>query len=605
MKKIAILLLLILPARVWGQTPKLDSLKNIVKLQANKPISVQRDSVLTLTIATICSTISLAEPDLRQTWTDSLSRFSKTSKWEQSHAYSHFTSGRNYHYKGYTTLALKEMEVTAKLFRQFQNEKMYSTAFANISVIIANFFYNKPVADEATEKKYFDYLSEGLELAKKQENPLLIANMNLGLVLHFLRHKNYGEAKKHSIYAFETTNNDPEKYFYQHFCSKWLEGLCLAYLGKTKEGFEIMNQMKLLAQKPRKDGLDKYFQLNNGLTLGNYFLEKKEYQNAINEAKIAESALKSMKLITFDYAVNKIFYEAYKNLNEADEALSYFEKMHAYEQEEHHKEVLGQYLEWQLKYEDEKQKNQIKTLENERLTQTQNFLLIAGLFGLGVIGYIFLVNRKLKNKNEEIKEALLKGQTMERKRMASELHDNISNKILGVKMRVETFENQNFTPAERKNYDSTVSYIDEVYADVRLVSHNLLPEELEKNGLSVAVENLVKKLNLIGKTQFDSEVQTIQTRFAPRLEYEVYSVILELVNNVLKHAQAANAVISVVEEEKKLNVSVKDNGKGFDSEEISFDSLGLKNIRSRIESLKGSINIQSQNGTQVLINVPV
>jgi signal transduction histidine kinase len=172
-------------------------------------------------------------------------------------------------------------------------------------------------------------------------------------------------------------------------------------------------------------------------------------------------------------------------------------------------------------------------------------------------------------------------------------------------MRVETFENQNFTPAERKNYDSTVSYIDEVYADVRLVSHNLLPEELEKNGLSVAVENLVKKLNLIGKTQFDSEVQTIQTRFAPRLEYEVYSVILELVNNVLKHAQAANAVISVVEEEKKLNVSVKDNGKGFDSEEISFDSLGLKNIRSRIESLKGSINIQSQNGTQVLINVPV
>ncbi|GGD81826.1 hypothetical protein GCM10011514_52370 [Emticicia aquatilis] len=482
---------------------------------------------------------------------------------------------------------------------------MYSLAYSNLSVIIANFFYSKPVADEATEKKYLSYLLEGLDLTKKQGDPLLIANMNLSLVVYFLRHKNYEEAKKHGINAFEVTQADTEKYYYQHYGGKWTEGLCLAYLGKTNEGFAIMNQIKAIAQKPRKDGMEKFFQLNNGLTLGNYFLEKKAYQNAVNEAKIAESALKSMKLSTFDYAVNKIFYEAYKNLDKPKEALEYFEKMRAYEEEEHHKEVMGQYLEWQLKYEDEKQKNQIQTLENQQLIQTKNFLLLAGILGLGVIAYVFWSNRKLKKKNQEIQEALLQGQTMERKRMASELHDNISNKILGVKMRVELLENENFTAKERTNFDATLGFIDEVYSDIRLVSHNLLPDELEKQGLKIAIENLIKKLNLIGKTHFEAQIQINHARFSPRLEYEIYSIILELVNNILKHAEAKNAMISIIEEEKHLKVLVVDNGKGFDNQAINFESLGLKNIHSRIESLRGEIKIESNEGTAVQIEIPV
>lgn len=605
MRRKTLILLLILPTIVSAQTPKLDSLKNIVQLQFSKPISVQRDSTLTITMASICSTISLTEPELRQTWTDSLLRFSKNSKWKQSEAYGHFVNARNFHFKGFTTLAFKEMEIATKLFKQFQNPKMYSLAYSNLSVIIANFFYSKPVADEATEKKYLSYLLEGLELTKKQGDPLLIANMNLSLVVYFLRHKNYEEAKKHGINAFEVTQSDTEKYYYQHYGGKWTEGLCLAYLGKTNEGFAIMNQIKAIAQKPRKDGMEKFFQLNNGLTLGNYFLEKKAYQNAINEAKIAESALKSMKLSTFDYAVNKIFYEAYKNLEKPAEALTYFEKMRAYEEEEHHKEVMGQYLEWQLKYEDEKQKNQIQALENQQLTQTKNFLLLAGILGLGVIAYVFWSNRKLKKKNQEIQEALLQGQTMERKRMASELHDNISNKILGVKMRVELLENENFTAKERTNFDATLGFIDEVYSDIRLVSHNLLPDELEKQGLRIAIENLIKKLNLIGKTHFEARIQINHVRFSPRLEYEIYSIILELVNNILKHAEAKNAMISIIEADKHLKVVVVDNGKGFDNQAINFESLGLKNIHSRIESLRGEIKIENKGGTKIKLQVPI
>ncbi|MBA4852841.1 sensor histidine kinase [Emticicia sp. BO119] len=607
MRKITLILLLILPVKTFGQTLKIDSLKTVVRQFTDKASSVERDSSLTVSIYTICSMISLAEPELRQVWTDSLNRFSKSSKWNQSIAYSYLANSRNYHLNGYTTLAFKDMESAIKLFRQLGNEKMYIIAFSNLAVIITNYFYNRPISDQKTEKKYLNYLSDGLVLMKKQGNPGQVANLDLSLMQYYFRHKNYGRAKNYAIEAWEITKADPEKNFYQHFVGKWYEGLCLVYSGKKQEGFRIINEIKTIAQKPRKDGMDKYFLTNNGLSLGNYYLEKKEYQNAINEAKIGEQALKSMKLPTFDYALNKIFYESYKNLGKPQEALGYFEKMQAYEQDSQHKEALGQYLEWQLKYEDEKQKNQIQALENQQLTQTRNFLSIGGVLGLCIAGYVFFVNRQLRKKNQEIQEALLKGQTTERKRMASELHDNISNKILGVKMRVELLENENFTEKERKNYDSTLRFINEVYSDVRLVSHNLLPEDLEKYGLIVAVENLVKMLNLIDRTRFDTKIQSKQLSLSPRSEYEIYSTILELVNNILKHAQAKNAIISILKEEKLLKISVKDNGIGFNNHLNNMNTLGLKNIHSRIESLRGSVKIMSDGGTgtDVQLEVPM
>lgn len=604
MKKNTFLLLLIFSLKTFGQNPKIDSLKTVIQGLIARPVSEERDLSLTVSIYGICSRISLAEPEQRQIWTDSLNRFSKVSKWEQSMAYSHLANSRNYHFKGYTSLAFKEVESAILLFRQFRNEKMYSTAFTNLSVIITNYFYNKPIAEEQTEKKYLNYLSDGLMLMKTKGNPGQIASMDLSLMQYYFRHKDYETARKYAIESWEVTKEDTSKHFYSHFVGKWYEGLSLVYLGKKKEGFKIINEIGKIAQRPRKDGIEKYFLTNNGLALGNYYLEKKDYQNAIKEARIGEEALKSMKLPTFDYALNKIFYEAYKNLGKPQEALAYFEKMQAYEQDIQHKEALGQYLEWQLKYEDEKQRNQIQSLENQQLTQTKNFLSIGGLLGLCVVGYVFFVNKKLRKKNEEIQEALLQGQTMERKRMASELHDNISNKILGVKMRIELLENEHFTEKERSNYDLTLRFIDEVYSDVRLVSHNLLPEELEKYGLSVAVPNLVKKLNLIGKTQFDAQVQMNQLSLPPRITYEIYSTILELVNNILKHAEAKNAMVSIIEEEKLLKISVKDNGKGFGIQAVNSENMGLKNIRSRVESLRGSLNIHCEGGTEVLIEIP-
>jgi signal transduction histidine kinase len=591
----------------FGQMSQLNKLKMMVEKLNIQPVSVQRDSLLTVSMYRICKSVPLNDLDLQQAWTDSLNKFSKISKWRQTEAYSHYVNSTNYYYKGFTNLDFKEIELAVALFKKFQNEEMYDNAFAKLVGIITNFLIVKPLADEVTEKKYLNYFLDGLALAKEQGNIENIANLHLCLVQYYVRHRKYAEAKKYAINAWKVSEVDSDEYFYYYQSGKSSEGFCLLYLDKEKEGFELINHTREICKKMRADGdgSETYILASTGVYLGNYYLEKKDYKNAIIEAKMGEDALKIIKLAGYEYIVNKVLYQAYKSLGKPIEALAYFEKVQAFDQEAQTKESLSQYTEWQLQYEDEKQKYKIQSLENQKLTQTRNALSLAGLLALGIIGYVFWNNRKLKKKNEEIQEALLKGQTTERKRMASELHDNISNKILGVKMRVEMLENEHFTEKEKTNYEATLGFIDEVYSDIRLVSHNLLPEELETKGLGLALENLVKKLNLIGKTHFENSITTLQARFPPRLEYEIYNVILESVNNILKHAEAKNALISIFQENNLLKVTVKDNGKGFDNQLVNFDSLGLKSIHSRIEALKGNVEILNNNGTEILIEVPV
>jgi two-component system, NarL family, sensor kinase len=210
----------------------------------------------------------------------------------------------------------------------------------------------------------------------------------------------------------------------------------------------------------------------------------------------------------------------------------------------------------------------------------------------------------LKTKNREIEEALLKGQNLERKRVAQELHDNLSAKISGIRWRLESIEPDFKVEKQKQIYQSSVNALAEVYTDVRLIAHNLLPAELETKGLSVALQSLVNELNGLNKTNFTLNISPEITRFQNKIEYEIFSIILELSNNILKHSQAKNALISLETEKNIFKLRVSDNGIGIEEDSIK-SGMGMSNLKSRVASLNGKMTIESREGVCAVIEVPV
>lgn len=215
-------------------------------------------------------------------------------------------------------------------------------------------------------------------------------------------------------------------------------------------------------------------------------------------------------------------------------------------------------------------------------------------------------NQQLLRKNEEIKQALHEGQTLERRRVASELHDNLGGLLAAARLSVRSLDPESLNPRERQIYDGVLQTMNDAYREVRLISHNLLPEELAKQGLASALERLVEKLNVNAFTLFRLDTTEYHRRLPKEIEFNLYNICLELATNVLKHAEAQEAAFQLQEVDGSVVLTVHDDGNGLPSGNTT-DGMGLRNIRERVASIQGQLSIDSgpERGTTFTITVPV
>lgn len=252
-------------------------------------------------------------------------------------------------------------------------------------------------------------------------------------------------------------------------------------------------------------------------------------------------------------------------------------------------------------------------LQEEKESKKQKiFLIIIGLLTLtGVLLYFFFQNSRLKQKNNlnEVKNKLhqkiinanIDGQELERKKIASFLHDNISAKLSSAGLHLFAFSAVNNIDSEE--ITKTKSILKEVHDEIRNLSHELLPVLLSKFGLFYAVQDLCEKnSNAILKFEYSSNIP-IETRYNEEYEMKIYFIITELFNNILKYSQASKAKITFQEKGKILIIDIEDNGKGFTTNE----GYGLTQIRARVLSMNGlfSINSISNAGTFIQIKLPI
>jgi len=200
-------------------------------------------------------------------------------------------------------------------------------------------------------------------------------------------------------------------------------------------------------------------------------------------------------------------------------------------------------------------------------------------------------------------QSLLKGQEEERSRLAKDLHDGLGGLLSGVKLQLGAMKGNLILSEEHgRMFSNALNKLDESIHEMRRVAHNMMPEALLKFGLQQALQDYCDNLAEGQAFTINTEFYGLEKRMQPGTEVVVYRIVQELLNNAVKHSGATSMLAQVIRQDDNLTITVEDNGKGFDTHTV-LQGSGLKNIRSRVEYLKGTMDIKSAPGKGTSVHI--
>ncbi len=355
------------------------------------------------------------------------------------------------------------------------------------------------------------------------------------------------------------------------------------------------------------------------MVLGDVLLQKGQYQKVI---KLAEKGLEWAEssdpvLLTEASEYHRQLALAFEKTGSQTKALDHHKRFKAMSDSLLNSEMIQRVTASALEYEFEKTQQadqlRIQALENRNLVQTRNIIITLLALGMSALLFVFWINRRLKRKNEEltrkneeIRLALHKGQNIERKRVASELHDSLNTKIAGIRWQLESLDGSNLSDFNQKIVYQLLDITGKAYDDIRLISHNMIPAELETKGLNAALQRLVMQLEALKGP--DLTLRTNNTERLPvEIEHQLYHITLELINNVIKHAKASSIIIALEKVAGWVELAIADNGIGFRADSGQpLKGMGLENVQNRAAAMGGtySINNNPEGGTTVKVVIP-
>ncbi len=197
-------------------------------------------------------------------------------------------------------------------------------------------------------------------------------------------------------------------------------------------------------------------------------------------------------------------------------------------------------------------------------------------------------------------------QEIERKRIATDLHDSLGPLLSAVKLNINSIDIQD--PHDQEVISKTGKYLDEIIGSMRQISYNLLPNTLERRGLAEAVKEFISQIR--HKNMVNIQLFIVKDFLVPKeKEIHIFRMIQEILHNTIKHAHAQNLQVGLSEENGHLLLLTKDDGKGFDTDpgKNKFNGLGLKSLESRCEILNGTFSLESKpgEGTNYFIKIPL
>ena len=207
---------------------------------------------------------------------------------------------------------------------------------------------------------------------------------------------------------------------------------------------------------------------------------------------------------------------------------------------------------------------------------------------------------------QNIKKAIIQGQENEKYFISGELHDNVAQILVGAKLTLSRLKE--LTSKENEYLKLTKEYIDTAINEIRNLSHSLAPTAYYQKNLISSIDRLLKSINKDNQFKIDFEYDTMEkVEINGELQLNIYRIIQEQLQNILKHAEATQINVGLkLKNNSTLQLSISDNGKGFDTNNVS-KGIGLQNIKNRAETFYGKYTLTSApgKGCELQISIPL
>jgi signal transduction histidine kinase len=251
-----------------------------------------------------------------------------------------------------------------------------------------------------------------------------------------------------------------------------------------------------------------------------------------------------------------------------------------------------------------------KNLQLQKNRYYMYYTLAALVVALLIVALLFIRSRHKKRIHEQelksihqqkelqLLQALMQGEEKERSRIAKDLHDGVAGMLAAVKMHFSSMSGaDNLMQVE--GYQQGMKLLNEATQEIRKTSHNLMPEVLLQHGLDEALRRYCNNVNNSKVLQIQYDSWGDVSRFTGSFELSVYRIVQELVNNIIKHSKATQAIVQLSQQEDLLSISIEDNGVGFSNNDAGKDGMGLRSLQSRIKAMNGKLEVESSQQSGV------
>lgn len=250
-----------------------------------------------------------------------------------------------------------------------------------------------------------------------------------------------------------------------------------------------------------------------------------------------------------------------------------------------------------------------------RYPHKQTWLYAASLvFGAWIISRLWSgwVAERRRRAQEEISRRLLASQEGERKRIAAELHDGLGQNLLIIKNQLYLAQQSLPEGQPSGPFQEISRTVSQTIDEVREISHNLRPYQLDRLGLTKAIQSVVTRIIDSRGLKIESNIANLDGLFSAEEEINLYRIVQESLNNVLKHSDAASARVVIERSDRVLKMSIEDDGRGFDYRALQRDQklahgFGLTGLMERVRILNGRFQCESAPGagTRLYFEFPI